>query len=485
VVLPIFLLGAAMSILVLAAMVEGLADSTEVQRQLTHQALRDDLTGLPNRRYLTECLSEQAVSRSGRRVVVLAADLDHFKFVNDGLGHLAGDEVLIEVARRLGASVGSDGIVARSSGDEFIAVLDVDDTDIDPLARQLMASVAEPMTLSTGSVLILSISIGIAHGSPTEDPELVLRGADAALHHAKRTGRARVHRFDDHLRREDADRRMVQTDLHDGLAQGHITCHYQPEIDLATGEVLCFEALARWNHPTQGLLTPDRFIPAIEDMGAIGQLFESVLHEALTVQSHWTRRLGWRPGLAVNLSTSQLGDHALPAMIAAALDRAGAPPASLWLEVTESALARQPVYNLLLELHEVGVKLGIDDFGTGWSSISRLAVFPWDLLKIDRSFVARLAPGDDHAHRIVRSTITMAHDLGMLTTAEGVETAYQRQQLTELGCDYAQGYLFSRPLPVSDTLAHVARSQLWTGPGSTIRAGSRPTSPSNTTKLLS
>jgi diguanylate cyclase (GGDEF)-like protein len=484
VVLPIFLLGAALTVFVLAAVVEGLADSTEVERQLTHQALRDDLTGLPNRRYLTEYLSRHVASRSGERVVVLAADLDHFKFVNDGLGHLAGDEVLIEVARRLEAVVGPGGVVARSSGDEFIVVVDVDETDIDALARRLMTGVGEPMTLSTGRVVSPSISIGIADGSPDDDPELALRGADAALHHAKRTGRARAHQFDDRLRREDADRRMVQTDLHDGFAQGQIICYYQPEIDLASGQVSCFEALARWNHPTEGLLTPDRFIPAVEDMGAIGRLFESVLDEALTVQSDWARRLGWRPGLAVNLSTNQLGDHTLPATVVAALDRAGAAPASLWLEVTETALARQPIYNLLLELHEIGIKLGIDDFGTGWSSISRLAAFPWDLLKIDRSFVARLEPGDGHAQRIISSTITMAHDLGMLTTAEGVETPYQLQHLTDLGCDYAQGYLFSRPLPVSDTLTHVTKDQLWTGPGSTTPPQSLPTSSTATTRLV-
>jgi diguanylate cyclase (GGDEF)-like protein len=484
VVLPIFLLGAALTVFVLAAVVEGLADSTEVERQLTAQALRDDLTGLPNRRYLTEHLS-RPVSRSDGRVVVLAADLDHFKFINDGHGHLAGDEVLIEVARRLEAGVGPGGVVARSSGDEFIAVVDIDDAAIDPLARRLMASVAEPMTLSTGSVLSQTISIGIADGSPPDDPELALREADAALHHAKRTGRARAHRFDEHLRAEDADRRMVQTDLHAGLTRGHITCHYQPEIDLATGHVFCFEALARWNHPTQGLLTPARFIPAIEDMGAIGQLFESVLDQALTVQTDWTRRLGWRPGLAVNLSANQLGDHTLPATVAAALDRAGAPAESLWLEVTETALARHPIDDLLLELHEVGVKLAIDDFGTGWSSVSRLAAFPWDLLKIDRSFVTGLGPGDDHAHRIIRSTITMAHDLGMLTTAEGVETPHQLQQLAELGCDYAQGYLFTRPLPEADTLTHVTHDHRWTGPGSRTQPGSLPTSSANTTRLSS
>lgn len=469
--LPIFLLAAALSVFVLAAVVEGLSDSTEVQRQLTRQALYDDLTGLPNRRYLIEYLSDRTAPWPSGRVVVFAADLDHFKFVNDGLGHLAGDEVLIEIARRLQREVRPGDVVARSSGDEFIAVVHLREADILPLANRLMASVSEPMTLSTGSVITQSISIGIADGSPDDDPELTLRGADAALHHAKHLGRARTHRFGQHLQRQDLDRRMVQTDLRRALEQGQITCHYQPEIDPVTGQVVCFEALARWHHPTLGLLAADRFIPAIEDMGAIGELFESVLAQALTAQRAWTTKLGTTPAVAINLSANQLGDDRLPDTVATALARAGATPQHLWLEVTETALAREPVYDILLALHDLGIKLAIDDFGTGWSSISRLAAFPWDLLKIDRSFVTELAPGDGHAQRIIRSTITMAHDLNMATIAEGVETPHQLEQLTEFGCDYVQGYLFSRPLPASDVLTHVTRNGLWTGPGSRTTSG--------------
>ena len=466
VLLPVFLLGAALSVFVLAAVVEGLSDSTEVQRQLTRQAYRDDLTGLPNRRYLVEYLSGQTASWPSGRVVVLAADLDHFKFVNDGLGHLAGDEVLIEIARRLQRTVRPGDLVVRSSGDEFIAVLHVLEADIFPLAKRLMDSVSEPMTLSTGSVITQPISIGIADGSPDDNPERTLRGADAALHHAKHLGRARVYRFDEHLQRQDLDRRMVQSDLRRGLDEGQITCHFQPEIDPITGRVVCFEALARWDHPTQGLLAPNRFIPAIEDMGAIGDLFESVLAIALTAQQSWTQELGSAPPVAINLSANQLGDSRLPAAVDTALARAGTTPECLWLEMTETALAHQPYYDVLLALHDLGIKLAIDDFGTGWSSISRLAAFPWDLLKIDQSFVNKLAPGNGHAQRIIRSTITMAHDLGMATVAEGVETPSQLEQLTEFGCDYVQGYLFSRPVPAPDALTHVTTDGQWTGPGS-------------------
>ncbi|TVR18868.1 MAG: EAL domain-containing protein [Nitriliruptor sp.] len=470
VLLPIFLLGAALSVFVLAAVVEGLADSTEVQRQLTYQALRDDLTGLPNRRFLIEYLAGRTASWPGERVVVFAADLDHFKFVNDGLGHAAGDEVLIEISRRLERALRPGDLVARSSGDEFIALVQVAEEDALPLARRLMDGVAEPMTLSTGSVITQPISIGIAEGCPGDDPELLLRGADAALHHAKRLGRAQAYRFDDHLRRQDRDRRTVQTGLAHGLEHGEIVCHYQPEIDLVTGRVVCFEALARWNHPTQGLLTPNRFIPAIEDMGAIGRLFDTVLAQALAAQADWDRKVGFAPDVAVNLSANQLGDNTLPATVAAALARAGVPAGSLWLEVTETAVTHGSFDDVLLALHDLGVKLAIDDFGTGWSSISRLAAFPWDLLKIDRSFVTRLAPGNGHAQRIISSTITMAHDLGMTTIAEGVETPAQLHRLTEFGCDYAQGYLFSRPVPAPDAFTHITGDRLWAGPAPTAPA---------------
>ena len=470
VLLPIFLLGAALSVFVLAAVVEGLSDSTEVQRQLTHQAYRDDLTGLPNRRYLTEYLSGQTAEWSSGRVVVFAVDLDHFKFVNDGHGHAAGDEVLIEIARRMERAVRPGDVVVRSNADEFIAIVNVVEPDILALADRLMDSVCEPMTLSTGSVITPSISIGIADGAPHDDPELALRGADAALHHAKQLGRARAHRFDDHLRNQDRDRQMVQTDLAHGLEHGQIVCHYQPEIDLATGQVICMEALARWNHPTEGLLSPDRFIPAVEDMGAIAELFDTVLAQALAAQTDWTRKIGFAPDVAVNLSANQLGDDTLPATVATALADAGAPAGRLWLEVTETALVRQPVYDILLALHELGVKLAIDDFGTGWSSISRLAAFPWDLLKIDHSFITELGPEDSHAQRIVSSTITMAHDLGMATVAEGVETPSQLELLTEFGCDYAQGYLFSRPVTATDALTDITDDRRWVGSGSTTTA---------------
>jgi diguanylate cyclase (GGDEF)-like protein len=475
VLLPVFLLGAALSVFVLAAVVEGLSDTTEVQLQLTRQAFIDDLTGLPNRRYLTEYLSDHTAEWFPGRVVVFTLDLDHFKFVNDGFGHEAGDEVLIEVARRLERSVRPGDVVARSSGDEFIAIVHAPEADILPLANRLMGIVAEPITLSTGGVVSQAVSVGVADGAPGDNPELALRGADAALHHAKHLGRAQAYRFNHHLQRQDRDRRMVQSDLRRGLEQGQIVCHYQPEIDLVTGQVVCFEALARWNHPTEGLLTPDRFIPAVEDMGAIGELFETVLTQALAAQTDWASKLGSAPDVAVNLSANQLGVHSLPTTVATVLARTKGTPGRLWLEVTETALTHEPFYDVLLALYDMGVKLAIDDFGTGWSSISRLAAFPWDLLKIDRSFVAALGTGDGHAQRIISSTITLAHDLGMATVAEGVETSRQLERLTEFGCDYVQGYHFSRAVPTSDVLTHVAEDRLWTGPGSTATAAGRVT----------
>ena len=478
IVIPIFLIVSGCSVFVLAAVVEDLVDRTEVERQLRAQAYRDDLTGLPNRRYLTDQLRQQhRVNGDTGAVAVLACDLDDFKLVNDGYGHHAGDKVLIETARRLQHCIGPDELVCRLNGNEFVVVTHLADEPLEAFARDLIAAVCEPITMSTGAALSPSVSIGIAHGPPTAIREALLRDAEVALRHAKRTHRGGIHHFDHPLRQLVADRVMIHHQLGHALAAGEITAHYQPEIDVATGKVVCFEALARWNHPTEGLIPPGRFIPIIEDMGAAGDLFALMLHDALEARAHWSTHHGSSPAVAVNLSVSQLGDPTLPDTVAASLRRTRTPPTALCLEVTETALAREPFLDVLMALHHLGVRLAIDDFGTGWSSISRLAAVPWDVLKIDRSFIGALSDRDDQAESVVGSTIAMAHSLDMLTVAEGVETQYQLERLTHLGCDTVQGFLFSRPLPMPDATFKVSSSGHWIGPPQPRRsrhvAGSR------------
>ena len=398
-------------------------------------------------------------------VGVCVCDLDNFKVINDGLGHGAGDEVLVEVARRMRSCVRPSDLVARLGGDEFVIVTDGGGDHTADLARRVIAAVALPMTLADGTTLTTLLSVGIAHCEPGTDHSNLLRDGDAALFRAKELGRGRLHRFDDQLRLQVADRLFIQTQVRDALANDELHLFYQPEIVIATGELFTFEALSRWDHPTRGPIPPARFIPVIEDIGAAGDLFDHVLKEALGAQSQWAKLLGFHPAVAVNLSARQLDDDDLPGTVAKALTRAGCPAESLWLEVTESALTDNTTSKALLELHHLGVRVAIDDFGTGWSSMARLASFPWDLLKIDKLFVQGLGEANHHAEHVVRSTIALAHALGIPTTAEGVETPEQLDRLAELGCDNAQGFLFARPCSAHDAITHVTADGRWTGPG--------------------
>ncbi len=464
--LQMFLAISAVSTFVMAALVEDLVDRTEVEVRLEKLASTDELTGLPNRASLTSFLSGRLTSPSSPTGVgVCVCDLDHFKVVNDGLGHHAGDEVLVEVARRMSGCVRPSDLVARLGGDEFVIVKDSAGDELEDLARRLLVAVAKPMTLTDGTKLTPSISVGIAHCGPGADHSSLLRDADAALFRAKELGRGRFHRFDEQLRLQVVDRLFIQTEVRDALANDDLYCVYQPEIVIASGALFSFEALSRWDHPTQGSISPARFIPVIEDIGVAGDLFDHVLEETLDAQAQWAKRLGFHPAVAINLSARQLGDTDLPGAVAKALTRRGAPADSLWIEVTESTLAEDTASGILLALHDLGVRLAIDDFGTGWSSMARLAAFPWDLLKIDQSFVQALGGPNQYAEQVVSSTIALAHALGIPTTAEGVETAEQLDRLAEMGCDVAQGYLFARPVPARDAIADVASDGQWTGPG--------------------
>ncbi len=302
-------------------------------------------------------------------------------------------------------SVRRSDLVARLGGDEFVILMDGAGDQLEGIARRLIAAVALPMTLSDGTTLTPSISAGVAHAEPGTDASSLLRNADAALFRAKDLGRGRFHWFDDQVRLQVADRLLVQTELQDALANDHLYCAYQPEVAIESGALFSFEALSRWDHPTQGPISPARFVPVIEDIGLAGDLFDHVIKEALGAQAQWAKQLGFHPAVAINASARQLGNTDLPGAVAKALTRAGCPVESLWIEVTEGALASDEASNVLQELHDLGVRLAIDDFGTGWSSMARLATFPWDLLKIDQAFVQALGGPNKYAEQVVVSTI--------------------------------------------------------------------------------
>lgn len=432
---------------------------------LHHEATHDALTDLPNRRRLATRL-EEALQHPGRdrhEVALVLCDLDDFKIINDALGHGAGDQVLCEVAHRLRAAVRERDLVARVSGDEFAILLEgCDDDGIATLTDRLLAVVPEPVVLDTGQPVQVGLSIGVARANPSHDAQMLLRDADATLYYAKRRGKRRAEHFDEELRVDVLEQLTVPQELDAALLAGgdQVFCLHQPEIDLATGRLFGLESLVRWRHPERGLLTPDRFVPIAETAGLTGQLFTHVLARSLAARQRWTAVLGSSPAVSVNLSARDLGDASLPGNVGMALARAEMPAGLLWLEVTESAIASAGSLRTLQALHELGVHLAIDDFGTGWSSFNRLADFPFDMLKIDRSFTSKLTPGGKAEH-MVRATIVMAHALGMRTVAEGIETRGQLDLLVEMGCDIGQGFYFARPLPASEAVAHLASDGTW------------------------
>lgn len=292
--------------------------------------------------------------------------------------------------------------------------------------------------------------------------ESIFNGADAALYEAKKLGRGRTVHFDQRLRLQVREQLEIESELPAALAAGQTYCLIQPEVEIATGALFGFESLARWEHPERGLMTADRFIPAVEATGNAGRLFELVLAETLVAQRRWATSLGFRPVVAVNLSPQQLTDPYLAHTIGLALARAGASPDGLWLELTETAVAEASGLACLTELTDLGVHLALDDFGTGWSSMARLSRHPWEVLKLDRSFIARLGV-DPRAEHLVRAMVVMAHALGMRTVAEGVETPEQMRRLTDLGCDIVQGFLFSRPVSARQAVEMVDATGRWTG----------------------
>ena len=437
---------------VIASQLAQFVERKQAETRLWHQALHDALTGLPNRRLFHDRVGQalERAERSGGSHAVLLMDLDRFKEVNDTLGHDCGDVLLRELGERLESRMRTADTVARLGGDEFGFLLsDVDFAGASELVARIQRALHDSFTLQELPVHV-EASIGIAlfpdHG---ETVDLLLQRADVAMYVAKRAGSGFAFydvRKDDHT----PTRLTLMGDLRNALEQRELVVHYQPQVELATGRVSGVEALLRWEHPTRGLLQPDDFMPAAERSGLMDRLTRYVIDEALGHQQVW-RNAGWELPVAVNVSMLNLLDPAFPADVLALLDRWGAPASSLGLEITEHTVVadRVRVEEVLSWLAECGLTIAIDDFGTGYSSLALLRRLPLHGIKIDRSFVRAMTSDHDDAV-IVRSTIELAHNLGLKVIAEGVATSDIYEELVRLGCDAAQGFYLGAALPARE-----------------------------------
>ena len=407
------------------------------------QAISDDLTGLPNRRALHR-RSRALLADPEMPQALLLLDLDRFKEVNDSLGHHAGDELLVQVATRLKERLRSDDLLVRLGGDEFAILLDGAGTvEAEQIVLGLIAGMAEAFDLGELTVHS-SASIGIAlfpdHGT---DLSTLMRKADVAMYRAKATGGYRMHGGGD----EGVERLRLSEEFRTALTEDQLVLHYQPKLDLDTGQARGVEALVRWQHPERGLLQPADFLERVEEAGLMGAMTQVVLSKALDQAATW-RAAGRDLTVAVNLSASSLVDMELPARITAMLTSRGLPSSVLHLEITEEFLMadRARARAILTALRDAGITIAVDDFGTGYSSLSYLRDLPIDELKLDGSFVLPMS-GDPRAAALVSSTIGLAHSLGLRMVAEGVEDDAAYDELTRLGCDQAQGFYMTRPLP--------------------------------------
>ncbi|MEW6472583.1 MAG: EAL domain-containing protein [Actinomycetota bacterium] len=440
---------------------QDITERKEVEATLAHQALHDALTGLPNRALLLDRL-EQALAQARRdrtRVAVLFLDVDRFKLINDSRGHPVGDDLLVGVADRLRAILRPTDTVARFGGDEFVMVCqDGGGFDVAMhVAERVSDTLRQPFRID-GDDMFLTVSIGIAVANGSESGSELLRDADAAMYRAKEHGRARCEFFDETMRIEAAARLELQTSLHWAIKRQEMGVFYQPVVDVVSGRPVGVEALVRWHHPTKGVVMPAEFIDVAEESGLIIPIGVSVLSEAARQCAAWRQAFDDpKFAVGVNLSVHHLRHPALLDHVREALADSGLEPSALCLELTESVLLEDVDRHIrtLLDLRSLGVRLAIDDFGTGFSSLTYLKRFPVDAVKIDRSFVAGLhIDASDTA--IVRSVVELAHALSLQVVAEGVERPEQLEALRAMGCDTAQGFLFSRPQPTTALSAWLA-----------------------------
>jgi diguanylate cyclase (GGDEF)-like protein/PAS domain S-box-containing protein len=430
---------------------QDITDRKMAEEALAHQALHDPLTGLPNRVLLLDRLGHalSRMARSPETLGLLFVDIDRFKVVNDSLGHVAGDHMLLAVTRRLLDTLRRSDTLARFGGDEFVVLCEAvtSAAEILGIAHRIGQAMEGPLSYGSGD-LVVTVSIGVAiTNSPFVLAESLLRDADAAMYRAKQNGRAQTVIFSDAMRAEANDRLETEVALRRSLAEGDFRVLYQPVVHLATGAVIGHEALVRWQHPERGLLTPDQFIPISEETGLITKLGAWVLAEACReAQRFQDRHPEAELTMAVNLSAYQIAQPELTANVRLALLASGLRPDRLILEITESSLMSNgvSVTTVLHDLKALGVQLAIDDFGTGYSSLSYLKQFPVDQLKIDRTFVSGLGR-DPKDLAIVAAIVALAAGLQLEVVAEGVETELQQRELLGLGCAIGQGYHFGRP----------------------------------------
>ncbi|MEM8964325.1 MAG: EAL domain-containing protein, partial [Acidobacteriota bacterium] len=430
-----------------------ITDRKEAEKKLSHQALHDDLTGLPNRALFMDRL-EHAVRRASRKKEynfgVIFLDLDRFKVINDSLGHMAGDQLLTSIARRLESCLRMGDTVARLGGDEFAILVEEleDQKQIDRVAERVQEELSEPFTIF-GREVFTSASLGIAlSSSDYERPADILRDADTAMYRAKALGRTRQVRFDPEMHTSAVAQLAMETDLRRALERDELTLRYLPTVDLESGRMRGVEALVRWNHPEKGLIAPMDFLPLAHEIGLINEVCKWVLTHACKQMMTWRDELpaAAELGISVNLDSRQI-DASILDRVRTALDVSGLDAAALTLELTEIVIMQnaEVATTVLSELRSLGVGLDIDDFGTGFSSLSHLHRFPIDVLKIDRSFVSRMTDSADELE-IVRTIVVLAHNLRLTVVAEGIETEAQLTQLRALGCEAGQGYLFSEPI---------------------------------------
>jgi diguanylate cyclase (GGDEF)-like protein/PAS domain S-box-containing protein len=431
------------------------------EERLSQQAFHDALTGLPNRALFQDRL-EHALRQRGQTVGLLFVDLDHFKVVNDSLGHDAGDQLLCDVAQRLAGCLRGGDTLARLGGDEFTVLLpNIADTQgAVEVARRIESQLEAPFELPGQSVFVTA-SIGIATGVALKDrSEALLRDADAAMYEAKSRGRARHAEFDPTMHTRAVTRLAIETDLRRAIDNDQLELHYQPIMWLDGNQIVGVEALVRWRRPDGTLVPPGDFIPVAEETGLIRPIGRWVLHEACQQLARWRSELPQAAGMSmsVNVSARQLQDASLLEDVESALRETGLDPGSLILELTESAVVEnlEGASATLQQLRWMSVQLAMDDFGTGYSSLSSLSRMPLDILKIDQSFVARLDQ-DAEGRAIVYAIISLATALGVRVTGEGIETASQLSSLIELNCNHGQGFLLGKPAP-PDELAAILRT---------------------------
>jgi diguanylate cyclase (GGDEF)-like protein/PAS domain S-box-containing protein len=427
-----------------------------VERELSHQAEHDTLTGLPNRALLIERL-ERALGGGETTVGALLVGVDDLRVVNESLGHSAGDALLVGVASRLRSVCAGDsgsGALARLGGDEFAVVCDrasgID--EVVGVAERIAAALSAPIEIA-GELVFTSVSTGIALSEPESTPESLLSDADTAMHEAKERGRGRYQVFDASMRGRMVDRLRQERELRLALERGELRLHYQPIVSVSDGGLVGAEALIRWQHPTRGLLMPGAFLPLAEQTGLILPIGRWVLQEAFAQAARWheAQPREQRVRISVNLSGHQLADGDAVPLITELLDETGLEPSRLALEITETVLMTEletPIESLR-KLQALGVRIVLDDFGTGYSSLSYLRRLPLDAVKLDRSFVSRLDESLTD-RQIVAAVVQLARALRMTVVAEGVETAEQLAALRQLGCHLAQGYHLARPMPPGD-----------------------------------